>query len=236
MIERRPFESLAGDEWDWLTAKHHFRFDYAEDAWGALVMWNDDEIAPGGGFPPHAHANMEIVTYVRRGAISHRDSLGNSGRTAAGDVQVMSTGVGIRHSEYNLEAEATEIFQIWIRPTVDGGSPAWGAKPFPKSDCAGQLVVLASGYESDVGALPIRAAARVVCATLEPHQSVEYAVGEHRYIYLVPATGRVRINQVEIKARDGAAIKNVRQLIITSIESSNVVLVDAPEGRSGGSP
>jgi quercetin 2,3-dioxygenase len=231
VIERRPFESLAGQAWDWLKAKHHFRFGDAEGGWGALVMWNDDEIAPGGGFPPHAHANMEIVTYVRRGAISHRDSLGNSGRTAAGDVQVMSAGAGIRHAEYNLEAEATQIFQIWIRPTVDGGPPAWGAKPFPQQDRAGQLVVLASGYESDTDALPLRAEARVVCATLGPNQTVEYEVGERRYVYLAPASGRVLVNGVEIGARDGAAIKDVRRLVITAVENSDVVLVDAPERR-----
>jgi redox-sensitive bicupin YhaK (pirin superfamily) len=232
VIERRPFESLAGDEWAWLKAKHHFRVDDIEDSWGALFRWNDDEIAPAGGFPPHAHVNMEIVTYVRRGAISHRDSLGNSGRTAAGDVQVMRAGTGIRHSEFNEEFEATQIFQIWIRPTVDGGSPAWGTKPFPKRDRAGQLVVLASGYESDVDVLPLRAEARVLCATLEPNQTVEYEVGERRYLYLVPAAGRVLVNHVEIDARDGAAIRDVRRLIITAVENSEFVLVDAPEGRS----
>jgi redox-sensitive bicupin YhaK (pirin superfamily) len=232
VIECRPYASLAGNDWGWLKAKHHFRFDTAGDSWGALIVWNDDEIAPAGGFPPHAHVNMEIVTYVRRGAISHRDSLGHSGRTAAGDVQVMSAGAGIRHSEFNLESEATQIFQIWITPTVDGGSPAWGTKPFPKRDRAGQLVILASGYDSDLDALPLRAEARVLCAVLEPDQSVEYEVGERRYLYLVPASGRLLVNRVEIVARDGVAIKDVRQLIITAVESSEFVLVDAPEGRS----
>jgi len=195
-------------------------------------MWNDDEIAPGGGFAPHSHVNMEIVTYVRRGAISHRDSLGNSGRTVAGDVQVMSAGTGIRHSEFNLEPEATQIFQIWIEPTIDGGSPAWGTKPFPKQDRARRLVVLASGYDSDVDALPFRAAARVLGASLKRDQTVEYDVAERRYLYLVPAVGRVLINGRHIDARDGAAIKDVRRLIITAIEDSEIVLVDAPEGRS----
>ena len=180
-------------------------------------------------------ANMEIITYVRRGAISHRDSLGNSGRTVAGDVQVMSAGTGIRHSEFNLETEPTQIFQIWIKPTVDGGSPAWGTKPFPKQDRAGRLVVLASGYGSDVEALPIRAEARVLGATLEQGQTVEYEVGERRYLYLTPAVGQVLVNGVEIDARDGAAIKDVRRLTVTAVKDSEFVLVDAPEARSASS-
>ena len=230
VIEHRPFGSLPGDERSWLKAKHHFQFD-DKDTWGALFMWNDDEIAPAAGFAPHSHANMEIVTYVRRGAISHQDSLGNSGRTAAGDVQAMSAGTGIRHSEFNLEPEAAQIFQIWIKPAVDGGSPGWGTKPFPKLDRAGRLVVLASGYESDVDALPLRAQARVLGATLKRDQTVEYEVGEHRYLYLVPAVGQALVNGVEINARDGAAIKDVDRLTVTAVEDSEFVLVDPPELR-----
>jgi redox-sensitive bicupin YhaK (pirin superfamily) len=233
MIERRPFEALRGDERAWLKAKHHFLFDDGKDAWGALFIWNDDEIAPAGGFAFHSHANMEIVTYVRRGAISHRDDLGNSGRTAAGDVQVISAGTGIRHSEFNLETEPTEIFQIWIKPTVAGGSPGWGTKPFPKQDRAGRLVVLASGHDSDVDALPLRAEARVLGATPKRDQAVEYEVSEDRYLYLVPAVGQVLVNGVEIDARDGAAIKDVDRLTITAVKDSEFVLVDAPEERSG---
>jgi quercetin 2,3-dioxygenase len=166
LIERRAFESLSGHERDWLKAKHHFSLDDAAAGWGALCIWNDDEIAPTGGFPLHPHINMEIITYVREGAISHRDSLGNRGRIVAGDVQVMSAGTGIRHYEFNLGNETACIFQIWIKPTVDGGSPAWGMKRFPKSSRAGRLVVLASGFEGDGDALPIRALARVLGATL----------------------------------------------------------------------
>jgi hypothetical protein len=232
VIERRPFESLSGGEWAWLKAKHHFSFDNSKDTWGALFMWNDDEIAPSGGFAPHSHVNMEIVTYVRRGAIRHEDSLGNSGRTVAGDVQVMGAGTGIRHSEFDLETEAAQIFQIWIKPTVDGGSPAWGAKPFPKQDRAGRLVVLASGYDSDVDALPIRAEARVLGATLKRDQILEYEIGERRYLYLAPAVGQALVNGLQIDARDGAAVKDVRRLIITAIKDSEFVLVDAPEARS----
>ena len=141
---------------------------------GALRVWNDDEIAPNTGFPAHPHANMEIITYVREGAITHQDSLGNEGRTEAGDVQVMSAGSGIRHSEYNLEPTKTRIFQIWIEPTARGGQPTWGSKPFPKADRTGKLVTIASGIEGDTDALPIRADARVLATTLKAGESAEY--------------------------------------------------------------
>ncbi len=135
MIELRPFEGLGAANHGWLDAHHHFSFaDYHDPQrhnWGALRVWNDDTIAPGTGFPPHPHRDMEIITYVREGAITHKDSLGNEGRTEAGDVQVMSAGTGIRHSEYNLEDVTTRIFQIWIVPTSKGGTPTWGARPFP---------------------------------------------------------------------------------------------------------
>src|SRR5260370_1431519 len=138
MIELRPFNKLGGADHGWLKAKHHFSFGSHYDpgnlGHGSLRVWNDDEIAPNTGFPAHPHANMEIITYVREGAITHQDSLGNKGRTEAGDVQVMSAGSGIRHSEYNLEPTKTKIFQIWIEPTTQGGQPTCGAKPSPQAD------------------------------------------------------------------------------------------------------
>jgi quercetin 2,3-dioxygenase len=232
MIERRPFNELAAEDRGWLKAKQHFSFaDYDDPArmgWGSLRVWNDDEIAPNGGFPPHPHANMEIITYVREGAVTHRDSLGNEGRTEAGDVQVMSAGAGIRHAEYNLEQRPARIFQIWITPSTQGGSPAWGSQPFPKADRSGHFVTLASGFPDDSDALPIRANARVVGATLKTGETVEYALGNRRHGYLVPASGAVEINGVRIEARDGAAITDVAIVRITAIEDTEVVMVDAP--------
>src|ERR1700756_4447107 len=213
MIDVRSFEGLGGADHGWLKAKHHFSFAGYHDpermGWGALRVWNDDEIAPETGFPPHPHANMEIITYVREGAVTHKDNLGNEGRTEAGDVQVMSAGAGIRHAEYNLEQQPTRIFQIWIIPSSKGGSPAWGSQPFPKADRSGRFATLASGFESDNDALPIRAHARVLGATLKVGETVEYALGERRHGYLVPASGAVEVNGVRIDARDGAAIKDV---------------------------
>jgi len=231
MIELRPFNKLGGADHGWLKAKHHFSFgshyDPANMGHGALRVWNDDEIAPNSGFPAHPHANMEIITYVREGAITHQDSLGNKGRTVAGDVQVMSAGSGVRHSEYNLEPGTTRIFQIWIEPKADGGQPCWGAKPFPKSDRSGKLVPIASGFESDRDALPIRADARVLATTLKAGERAEYPLGESRNGYLVPAAGAVEINGVRVNARDGAAIRNEATLTITALEDSELVLVDA---------
>jgi hypothetical protein len=232
MIERRPFNELAGEDHGWLKAKHHFSLaggaDPARTGWGLLRVWNDDEIAPNTGFPPHPHANMEIITYVREGAVTHKDSLGNGGRTEAGNVQVMSAGTGIRHAEYNLEQRPTRIFQIWIAPGANGGSPAWASQPFPKADRSGRLVTLASGFEGDDDALPIRSHARVLGATLKGGESVEYALGERRHGYLVPASGAVDVNGVRIDTRDGAAIKDVGVVRITAVDDSELVMVDVP--------
>ncbi len=236
MIERRLFQSLSGDQRNWLRARHHFPFEDADAGWGALRIWNDDEIAPNSGFPPHPHANMEIITYVREGAVSHNDSLGNQGRIVAGDVQVMSAGSGIRHAEFNLEPQTARLFQIWIEPDVDGGSPAWGTKPFPKKDRAGRFVTLASGFAADCEALPIRAHARVLGATLNRSQRLTYDIASDRFLYLVPAAGSVSLNGVQVDARDGAAISGVRQLTITALNDSEFVLVDAPSRRSAVNP
>jgi redox-sensitive bicupin YhaK (pirin superfamily) len=201
-------------------------YDPSRMGWGALRVWNDDEIAPKSGFPPHPHADMEIVTYVRTGAITHQDSLGNQGRTGAGDVQVMSAGSGIRHAEYNLEDETTTLFQLWILPRERGGQPSWGAKPFPKGDRSGRFVALASGM-GDADALPIRADARVLCATLKAGEETTYELGAGRHAYLVAATGQVTVNGVALGPRDGAAIRDERTLTIRASEDAELVLVDS---------
>ncbi|NPD65760.1 pirin family protein [Lichenicola cladoniae] len=231
MIELRPFRTLGGANHGWLNAKHHFSFasyhDPERNQWGALRVWNDDEIAGGSGFPAHPHRDMEIITYIREGAITHKDSLGNSGRTEAGDVQVMSAGSGIRHSEANDEPGLTRIFQIWIMPDRQGGEPSWGARPFPRDARAGRFVTLASGFEQDADALPIRADARVSGATLKAGESVEYAAEGTRHIYLVPATGTIEVNGVRAEARDGVAVQGEASLRITAIDDAEIILVDA---------
>ncbi|WP_326523409.1 pirin family protein [Sphingomonas sp.] len=232
-IERRSFDSLGHADHGWLDARHHFSFANYYDpdrmGWGAIRVWNDDRIAGNSGFPPHPHRDMEIITYVRSGAITHQDSMGNQGRTGAGDVQVMSAGTGVRHAEYNLEAEDTTLFQIWIEPRSAGGAPSWGAKPFPKGDRSGRLVTLASGFGDEIaaGALPIRADARVAGATLAAGESLTYAIGEGRHVYLVPATGALDIDGQRFDARDGAALTGGQTVTITAIDDAEIVLVDS---------
>ncbi|RVT43107.1 pirin family protein [Sphingobium algorifonticola] len=230
-VERRPFSSLGHADHGWLNARHHFSFaDYHDPArmgWGRIRVWNDDEIGPHSGFPPHPHRDMEIMTYVRTGAITHKDSMGNEGRTAAGDVQVMSAGTGVRHAEYNLEDETTTLFQIWVLPRSAGGAPSWGAKPFPKGDRSGRFAVLASGYDTDGDALRIRADARLLGATVSAGETLTYDVDEGNHAYLVPATGRVEINGETFAARDGAAIRGGGTVVVHALEDSEIVLVDS---------
>lgn len=233
MIELRKFQDIGGANHGWLDARHHFSFagyhDPARMHWGSLRVWNDDAIQPRSGFPAHPHRDMEIITYVREGAITHKDSLGNEGRTQAGDVQVMSAGSGITHSEYNLEDSITRLFQIWILPdrSRDGEKPSWGTRPFPRESRAGAWEVLASGMAGDEAALPIRTDARVLGAVLKAGETLEYAIDPSRHAYLVPATGSVRIGDVTANARDGVAITGLATIEITANEDAELVLVDA---------
>ncbi|WP_165323402.1 pirin family protein [Rhizorhabdus phycosphaerae] len=229
MIEVRPFSTLGGANHGWLDAKHHFSFaDYHDPSrvhWGALRVWNDDRIAPHTGFAPHPHNDMEIITYVRTGAISHRDSLGNAGRTEAGDVQVMSAGTGIVHSERNEEDVETTLFQIWIIPDRRGETPGWGARPFPRGDRAGRFVTLASGHAEDGDALPIRADARVLGATLKAGETATHRLGD-RKAYLVATAGRIEVNGVAAEPRDGVAIAEVDSIEVRALDDAEIVLVD----------
>jgi len=229
MIHVQPFGQLGHFRNDWLNARHHFSFGGYHDpdrmGVGALRVWNDDEIAPGTGFDPHPHREMEIVTYVREGAITHRDSLGNEGRTEAGDVQVMHAGTGIVHGEFNRERTPTRIFQIWIVPGTRGVAPGWGTRQFPKA--AGGLVALADGRPvADGSALPLHANAAVLAATLKAGESVTHTLASGRLAYLVPSTGAVTVNGVTVATRDGATISDAGPLSITATEDAEIVLVD----------
>ncbi len=231
MIDIRPFRTLGHADHGWLNARHHFSFaDYHDPGrmgWGAIRVWNDDEIAAKSGFPPHPHSDMEIITYVRSGAITHPDSMGNQGRTGAGDVQVMSAGTGVRHAEYNLEDEATSLFQIWVQTDRRGAEPSWGAKPFPRHERDGDFVTLASGFEDDGEALRINAAARVMGATLKAGESAELSLDPSRHVYLVAVNGPVEVNNVRAEPRDGVAITGEQKIVIRAIEDAEIVVVDA---------
>jgi len=231
MIDIRKFSTLGHADHGWLNARHHFSFaDYHDPArmgWGAIRVWNDDEIAAKSGFPPHPHRDMEIITYVRSGAITHQDSMGNKGRTEAGDVQVMSAGTGVRHAEYNLEDEATTLFQIWVETDKPGAEPGWGAAKFPRADRSGRFVTLASGFAGEGDALRINAAARVLGASLAAGETAELQLDPARHAYLVATQGPVEVNGLRAEPRDGVAVTGEERVTIRALEDAELVLVDA---------
>jgi quercetin 2,3-dioxygenase len=229
-IELRLFAGLGKADHGWLNANHHFSFASYQDRnrmrWGDIRVWNDDEIAAQSGFPPHPHDNMEIITYVREGAITHRDSMGNEGRTEAGDVQVMSAGTGVQHSEYNREDSLCRLFQIWILPREQGVKPGWDQRKFPKADRSGRFTVMASGFGED-GALAINADARVLGATAEAGEMISYDLEPGRHAYLVATKGRIRVNGIDAAARDGVAITDVEAITIEALDDAELVMVDS---------
>jgi hypothetical protein len=232
MIEVTKFEKLGRFQNDWLNARHHFSFgsyyDPRRSGVGPLLVWNDDAIAPGTGFDLHGHRDMEIITYVRSGAITHKDHLGNEGRTEAGDVQVMTAGKGIMHAEFNREDEETTLFQIWIQPEVANLTPRWDQRQFPKSDRSGSLVPLASGRAQHPDALKIHQDAAILGGTLTKGQSLSYDLGPDRQAYLVAATGSVIVNGTTVQTRDGVTITGEDRVTLEALDESEILLADLP--------
>jgi redox-sensitive bicupin YhaK (pirin superfamily) len=228
MLKLKAFDEIKGADAGWLKAKHHFAIgpygNPAHKPIGNLIVFNDDEISPHSGFDLHHHANVEIVSYIREGAVTHGDDQGNGGTTLAGDVQVMSAGTGIRHSERNDGDVPLRLFQIWLKPSTPGGRPQWGSKPFPKTDRAGMFVPLASGRNAE-GALPIRTDAEVSGALLRAGSKVEHIFPKGDAGYLVPATGQIEANGVSVHAREGLVIRNEERVSIKAVEDSELVLV-----------
>lgn len=236
MIHVVPFDNLGRMNIDWLNSRFHFNFSGVAApmgfGFGPLRVWNDDEIAARSGFPMHGHRDMEIITYVTKGAISHEDSLGNKGRTPAGDVQVMSAGTGIMHSEFNAEDEMTHLFQIWIEPRQAKLKPRWDQAQFPKADRANRLVPLASGEEAvlsaNKGTLLIHQDATLFGALVEKGKSVTYEQKPDRMAYLVVAEGSVELDGVTLKTRDGVAIAADTPVEIKAPEGAEFLLFDLP--------
>lgn len=231
-LELRPFNGLGRFNAGWLDAHHHFSFGEYHDpdrmGVSALRVWNDDTIKPDTGFDPHPHRDMEIVTYVRQGAITHEDNQGNRGSTVAGDVQVMSAGTGIVHSEYNREDTETRIFQIWFLTNARGHAPNWETRSFPRGDRAGSLVPLASGQPGIDGALPIHQDVTLWGATLPADSAVTHRFTDGRSGYLVPATGALEVNGQLVNARDGLVVTGEENIEIRAVEDSEVLLADLP--------
>lgn len=230
MLQLRARDTLGAGNRDWLKARHHFAVDSqgnpAHGRLGNLIVWNEDEIAPHSGFPLHGHRDLEIVTYVCEGVLRHEDNSGGRGEIHAGNVQAISAGHGIRHSEYNAGDEPLRLFQIWLLPRRRASDPRWATKPFPDAQRAGRLVPLASGLPEDQDALQIDADARVLGATLKAGQRIAYPLPPARYGYLVPARGSVTVNDEHVGERDGVAITGEREISITAIETAEIILVD----------
>ena len=230
MLQLRALDTLGGGDHDWLKARHHFAVDVqgnpAHARLGNLAVWNDDEIAPHSGFPMHGHRDVEIVTYVREGVLKHEDSSGGWGELRPGNVQAITAGRGIRHSECNDSDARLRIFQIWLLPRRLGLDPYWATKPFADMQRAGRFVPLASGFPDDQDALRIETDARVLGATLEAGQRIAYPLPPTRYGYLVPARGRVMVNDQEVGERDGIAIAGEPGIAITAVEPAEIMLVD----------
>ncbi len=234
MITVSPLEDLGRMELDWLSARFHFSFaDYVDPArmgHGQLRVLNDDLFRPGGGFPMHPHRDMEIITYVRSGAVTHEDSLGNRGVVKAGEVQVMTAGTGVVHSEFNLGDEDLTLFQIWIHPDEKGLPPRWQTKPFSRDDRKGRLTPLVRGVngKGDRDVLTINQDAALLAADLAPGQGCDYEMGPGRRAYLIPARGGILVNGVKVSERAGVAITGEQALSIEAVEDAEIVLLDLP--------
>lgn len=232
MIDHRKYENLPGGIHGWLNAKHHFPIGGKPDPLhmpvGALYVWNDDQFAPRSGFGMHPHVDVEIITYVRSGSVTHVDSLGNQGQIEAGDVQVISAGTGIRHSEKNMGDTPLQLFQIWLQPNAAGGAPAYGSKQFPREERDGSFITLASGLAADIaaGALPLRADARLLGATVKAGYTLMHRFDKLLRAYLVPASGCIELNGRLIQTGDGVAISDEPSIVITALEDSELVMVE----------
>ncbi|NIE62654.1 pirin family protein [Burkholderia sp. Ax-1719] len=232
MIEHRPFLTLGVLQNDWLKARLHFRVGETGRAehtpLGPLYVWNDDEFAPRSGFGLHAHRNVEIVTWVRSGAITHEDDAGNRARLVADSVQVMSAGATIYHAERNEEDAPARLFQIWFRPRTTGGTPRWATRVCSRESREGHFVTLASGDPRDVctGALPINADARVRVATLREGTTIRHVLPVPGAAYLVADHARLDVRSVQLAPRDGLAVRETAQLDLTAHGDTDVVIVE----------
>lgn len=233
MLKYFPYNELGHANFGWLDAHYHFSFGeyYRPErlGFGALRVINDDIVQPGRGFATHPHRDMEIITYVRQGAISHRDSVGNEGRTEAGDVQVMSAGSGIQHSEHNHETEETRLFQIWIEPREKGVTPRWEAKKFPKEPVGKALALLVSGFAEDAGkgALYIHQDARIYAGHLAAGTTLTHPLRQQAY--LLVSEGEILVEGNPLRKGDGLEITERSQITLEARHGAEVLIIEVPE-------
>lgn len=233
MIKHYPYQQLGKAQHGWLSANYHFSFSQYYNprrlGFGALRVINDDLIAPQTGFPEHPHKNMEIISYIRTGAISHTDSKGNEGVTSAGEVQVMSAGKGIWHAEYNRTNEPVSLFQIWIEPRQKNVAPRWDSMAFPKHENKDTLPLLVSGYPEDKEtALLIHQDARIFGGKVSKGNTVSQVLAHQAYV--LASQGSIEISdgkqRVVMRKGDGAEVTITKDLEITALENSEVIVID----------
>jgi redox-sensitive bicupin YhaK (pirin superfamily) len=230
MITAYQHSKLGHANHDWLDSRFHFSFAEYHDPkrmhFGRLRVINDDRIQAGHGFGMHPHQDMEIITYVREGSVAHRDSLGNEGETPAGDVQVMSAGTGIVHSEFSTPDKDATLFQIWIIPTERGVKPRWEQAKFPKDYVNGQLPLLVSGDKEDKskGALFIHSDAKIYGGKIRKGTELRQAVRQGAYI--VVSQGAVEVNGTPLSKGDGAEAVNENELVIRATDDAEALVID----------
>ncbi len=230
MIRYFPYSELGHADFGWLNARYHFSFSSydnpARRGFGNLRVINDDIVAAGRGFAPHPHQDMEIITYVRSGAISHEDSEGNKGRTDTGDVQVMSAGSGVTHSEWNHEAESTTLYQIWIEPREKDVAPRWEAKAFPQSFVRETLPLLVSGHAADAerGALFIHADAAIYGGKLAARTKLTHSLRQNAYLLI--SEGEVNVNGHLFAKGDGAEVTGAKTIAFEVFSDAEILVIE----------
>ncbi|MFA7277190.1 MAG: pirin family protein [Pseudobdellovibrionaceae bacterium] len=233
-----PFAALGHSDFGWLDARYHFSFarywNPSRAGFGALRVINDDKVQSGRGFAPHDHENMEIITYVRSGAITHHDSLGHEGRTAAGDVQVMSAGSGVTHSEFNREDEATTLYQIWIEPNEANVPPRWDQQKFPAEPVRDALRLLVSGQPEHEGrgTLYIHQDAAIYGGRMLAGSKAEQSLKHNAYVLasrgvfdIITPDGAV----TRMHERDGLEITGAASFRIQAVEDGEILVIDVPD-------
>ena len=237
MIKHIRYADLGRADHGWLQSRFHFSFaDYYNPrrmGFGKLRVINDDLIKPGYGFDLHPHKNMEIISYIRSGVISHQDSEGNKGQTKAGEIQVMSAGSGIRHSEYNLGAEPLTLYQIWIETNKPGTQPRWETQTFPVQPVTDALPLLVSGFAGEQEqALFINQKARIFGGRLQQGAEISHKITAQAY--LLASQGQFEISgsgsaqRVILNQGDGAEVTDTGQLTIKALTDCELVLIDLP--------
>ena len=233
MITIRKAKERGHADHGWLDTYHTFSFaDYWDPqhmSWGPLRVINEDRVAPGSGFPTHAHRDMEIITCVLEGALEHRDSLGTGSVIRPGEVQRMSAGTGVRHSEYNAsKTDPVHLLQIWIEPAGTGIAPGYEQKTFADNERRGRLRLIAAPDGRD-GAVTIHQDAAVYATTLARSERVDHALAPGRLAWLQVARGAVLLNGERLEQGDGAAIDHERTLTLEALEPAEALLFDLPE-------